>query len=75
MLFYKNHYYEPYSVESCLNHIVAIGFDYDHRDNNIENMKGLVDELVELAKKGLNYLDEGRIHQTPVYTDENFEWK
>lgn len=35
--------------------ITHIGIDYDGMDDSVENMKKLVDEIVEIANAGIKY--------------------
>lgn len=47
-------------VEECLATIIGIGFDYDGC-NSVDSLKSLVDELVEYARRGAEFLREGKI--------------
>lgn len=51
---------EPDCAEEWLWSIWAIGCDYDGC-NDVDSLKGLVDELVEMAQKGRECLRAGRI--------------
>lgn len=51
---------EPNNAEECFGHIIEIGLDYDGCHNK-EDLMGLVDELVALAKSGLRFLLDGKI--------------
>ena len=52
--------YDVDCVADCLSLIIDIGFDYDGC-NSVDSLKSLVDELVEYARRGAEFLLEGKI--------------
>ena len=56
---------EPASAEGALETLCNIAVGYDGMDGSIEDMRKLVDELVEYADMALNFLHDGK-----VLTDE-----
>ena len=52
--------YQPNSVEEYLDLIIAIGIDYDGY-NQVENLKELIDELVDMSKKARKCLWENKL--------------
>ena len=53
---------EPNSADELLWHIWAIGLDYDGC-NSVEELKGLVDELIKMALEARECLYEGKIFE------------
>lgn len=54
--------YQPNSVEEYLDLIIAIGIDYDGY-NQVENLKELIDELVDMVKKARQCLYEKKFYE------------
>lgn len=52
--------YDVDCVADCLSLIIDIGFNYDGC-NSVDSLKSLVDELVEYARRGAEFLREGKI--------------
>lgn len=71
MKIYKNFVSESNSVESCLELIRAIAFDYDG-ETTVAGLKSLIDEMANLAKDGQKFLLENKIHQKFVRVDEDY---
>lgn len=71
MKIYKNGWSTSNSVESCLELIRAIAFDYDG-ETTVTGLKSLIDEMSNLAKDGQKFLLENKIHQEFVHVDENY---
>lgn len=53
-------FYEPDCADEWLDLISAVGFDYDGY-NTVENLKGLVDELIEMAHNARKCLWENKL--------------
>lgn len=71
MKIYKNGWCVPNSVESCLELIRGIAFDYDG-ETTIAGLKSLIDEMSNLAKDGQEFLLENKIHQEFVHVDKDY---
>lgn len=71
MKIYKNGWCVENSVESCLENIRALAFDYDG-EITVEGLKSLIDEIANLAKNGQKFLLENKIHQEFVRVDEDY---
>lgn len=71
MKIYKNHISVPNSVESCLELIRGIAFNYDG-ETTLDGLKDLIDEMAELAKDGQKFLLENKIYQEFVHVDEDY---
>ena len=71
MKIYKNHISVPNSVESCLELIRGIAFNYDG-NTTLDGLKDLIDEMADLAKDGQKFLLENKIHQEFVHVDEDY---
>lgn len=56
--------WEPDCVDEWLEIIWDIGADYDGCGDSLEGLRGLVDELVEMASKARKCLWEGRLFPT-----------
>ncbi len=54
---------EPDCVDEWLFEIWAVGCDYDGC-GTVEELKGLVDELVEMSQKARECLQEGNLYST-----------
>lgn len=48
------------NAEECLQMIIDIGFDYDGY-SKAEHLKELIDELVDYARRGLKFINEGKV--------------
>jgi len=59
---FKNIVCEPNCVDEWLWHIWAIGMDYDGC-HNVKDLKGLVDELVDMANKARECLYDGKLFE------------
>lgn len=71
MKIYKNHISVPNSVESCLELIRGIAFNYDG-ETTLDGLKDLIDEMAELAKDGQKFLLENKIHQEFIHVNEDY---
>lgn len=71
MKIYKNGWCVSNSVESCLELIRGIAFDYDG-ETTVEGLKSLIDEMANLAKDGQKFLLENKIHQEFIHIDEDY---
>lgn len=71
MKIYKNHIATPNSAESCLELITALAFDYDG-ETTVEGLKSLIDEISDLATKGLKFLHEGKINREFVRMEDDY---
>ena len=65
---------EPNCAEECLQSIWEIGFDYDGYENDIKGLRYLVDELVELAVKGRDYIIDGKVTIEDVEGEQEASW-
>ena len=72
MKYYRNHWCEPNSAESCLQSIYELAIDYDgYRD--VENLMGLIDEMKDMAVKGLKFLWQDQVYQKIIEVDEDYQ--
>lgn len=72
MIIYKNHWCEPNSAETCLQSIYELAIDYDgYRD--ADNLMDLIDEMKDIAVKGLTFLHQGQIYQKIIHVDKDLE--
>lgn len=72
MIIYRNHWAAEDSVESCLRSIRALAFGYDG-ETTANGLKALIDELSELAYKGLEFLSENKIHTEIKHINEDLQ--
>ena len=53
----------------CFNFIWDIGFDYDGCET-VEDLKGLIDDMVASAKDGMKFINEGKITDDDTYDED-----
>jgi hypothetical protein len=63
---------EPNCADEWLWHIWAIGVDYDGC-HNVEDLKGLVDELVDMANKARECLYGGKLFDDKEESARSYE--
>ena len=71
MKIYKNHISVPNSVESCLELIVGLAAGYDG-ETTVHGLKALIDEMANIARIGMIFLNDNKIHRTFIHVDEEY---
>lgn len=67
----QNYISVPNGIERCLELIVGIAFDYDGA-TTVEELKSLIDEIAGIAKDGLIFLNESKIHKNFIHINEDY---
>lgn len=65
---------EPNCAEECFQSIWEIGVDYDGYENDIKGLRSLVDELVELAIKGRDYIIDDKVTIEDIEEEQEVSW-
>ena len=71
MKYYRNHWCEPDSAESCLISIMDLAIDYDGC-RTVESLQELIDEMSSIAADGLRFLAEEKVYRSDQFVDEDY---
>lgn len=53
----------------CFHFIWSVGFDYDGCET-VEDLKGLIDDIVASAKDGMKFINDGKITDDDTYDED-----
>lgn len=63
---------EPNCTDECLWQLWAVGLDYDGC-HTVESLKGLVDELIDMALKARDCLHNGKLFKDEEESNRSYE--